>query len=54
LTRRLSGLKRVSVGSAPARVAFGVLRAAEAMRTRGIFELGDAVSYADLSGMFEP
>jgi 2-methylisocitrate lyase-like PEP mutase family enzyme len=49
------GVKRVSVGSALARVAFGAfLRAAEAMRTRGAFELGDAVSYADLSGMFDP
>ena len=49
------GVKRVSIGSALARVAFGAfLRAAEAMRTRGTFELGGAVSYADLSGMFDP
>ena len=49
------GVKRVSVGSALARVAFGAfLRAAEAMRTRGTFELGDAVGYADMSGMFDP
>ncbi len=49
------GVKRVSVGSALSRIALGAfLRAAEAMKTRGAFDAADAVSYRDLSAMFEP
>lgn len=49
------GVKRISVGSALARVAFGAfLRAAQEMRERGSFQFAnDAVSYRDLSAMFE-
>jgi 2-methylisocitrate lyase-like PEP mutase family enzyme len=49
------GVKRVSVGSALARVALGAfLRAAREMRERGSFEFADeAVSYRELSDMFE-
>jgi 2-methylisocitrate lyase-like PEP mutase family enzyme len=48
------GVKRVSVGSAPARAAYGAfLRAAEEMRSKGTFRFAeDAVSYRELSGMF--
>ena len=47
------GVKRVSVGSALARAAFGAfLRAAREMRENGSFEFSkDAVSYRDLSAM---
>ena len=50
------GVKRVSVGSALARAAFGaLLRAAEEMRTRGTFGFAaEAVSYRALSALFEP
>ncbi|HSP98447.1 MAG TPA: isocitrate lyase/phosphoenolpyruvate mutase family protein [Candidatus Dormibacteraeota bacterium] len=50
------GVKRVSVGSALARAAYGaLLRAAEEMRTHGSFGFAaEAVSYRDLSRMFEP
>jgi len=55
--RVLSGLgvKRVSVGSALARAAFGaVLRAAREMRERGTFEFaGEAIGYAEINRMFE-
>ncbi|MGB6745428.1 MAG: isocitrate lyase/phosphoenolpyruvate mutase family protein [Terracidiphilus sp.] len=48
------GVKRVSVGSALARAAYGgFLRAAEEMRTQGTFRFAEeAVSYRELSGMF--
>jgi 2-methylisocitrate lyase-like PEP mutase family enzyme len=48
------GVKRVSVGSALARAAYGgFLRAAEEMRSKGTFRFAeDAVSYRELSGMF--
>jgi 2-methylisocitrate lyase-like PEP mutase family enzyme len=49
------GVKRVSVGSALSRAAFGgFLRAAREMRERGTFTFADdAVTYRDLSAMFE-
>lgn len=49
------GVKRISLGSALARSAFGaLLRAAEEMRQHGTFTFAeDAVSYRDLSAMFE-
>ena len=49
------GVKRVSVGSALARAAFGALiRAAHEMRERGTFAFADhAVAYRDLGAMFE-
>ena len=49
------GVKRVSVGSALSRAALGAfLRAAIEMRTEGTFTFAkDAVSFAELSGMFE-
>lgn len=48
------GVKRVSVGSALARAAYGAfLRAAEEMRSKGTFRFAEeAVSYRELSGMF--
>lgn len=48
------GVKRVSVGSALARAAYGgFLRAAEEMRLKGTFRFAEeAVSYRELSGMF--
>jgi 2-methylisocitrate lyase-like PEP mutase family enzyme len=48
------GVKRVSVGSALARAAYGAfLRAAEEMRAKGTFRFAEeAVSYAKLSGMY--
>jgi 2-methylisocitrate lyase-like PEP mutase family enzyme len=48
------GVKRVSVGSALARAAYGgFLRAAEEMRSKGTFRFAEeAVSYRELSGMF--
>jgi 2-methylisocitrate lyase-like PEP mutase family enzyme len=48
------GVKRVSVGSAMARAAYGAfLRAAEEMRSKGTFRFAEeAVSYRELSGMF--
>lgn len=47
------GVKRVSLGSALARTAFGaVLRAAQEMRERGTFSfVEDAVSFRDISAM---
>lgn len=50
------GVKRVSVGSALTRAALGAfLRAAREMRERGTFTFADeAVSYRDISAMFEP
>lgn len=50
------GVRRVSVGSALARVALGAfLRAAREMREHGSFGFADgAVSYAELSAIFEP
>ncbi len=49
------GVKRVSVGSALSRAAYGAfLRAAREMRERGTFTFTDeAVSFADLSAMFK-
>ena len=48
------GVKRVSVGSALTRAAFGAfLRAAQEMRQQGTFTFADeAVTYPDLSSMF--
>jgi 2-methylisocitrate lyase-like PEP mutase family enzyme len=48
------GVRRISVGSALARAAFGAfLRAAEEMKNRGTFDFSDeAVSYRDLNAMF--
>lgn len=50
------GVKRVSVGSALSRAALGAfLRAAREMRESGTFTFAaDAVSYRDISAMFEP
>lgn len=49
------GVKRISVGSALARAAFGAfLRAAREMHDRGTFEFADAaVSYKELSELFD-
>jgi 2-methylisocitrate lyase-like PEP mutase family enzyme len=49
------GVKRISVGSALSRAAFGgFLRAAQEMREHGTFAFADeAVSYRDISAMFE-
>lgn len=49
------GVKRVSVGSALSRAAYGAfLRAAREMRERGTFGFAeDAVGFADLSAMFD-
>lgn len=49
------GVKRVSVGSALTRAAFGAfLRAAREMRERGTFTFAaEAVSYHDLTAMFD-
>ncbi|MGH6799677.1 MAG: isocitrate lyase/PEP mutase family protein [Roseiarcus sp.] len=48
------GVKRISVGSALARAAFGAfLRAAEEMKVKGTFDFaGQAASYAELNKMF--
>ena len=48
------GVKRISVGSALARAAYGsFLRAAEEMRNNGTFGFAEGtVSYRDLSGLF--
>lgn len=50
------GVKRVSVGSALSRAALGAfLRAAREMRESGTFSFAaDAVSYREISAMFEP
>lgn len=50
------GVKRVSVGSALSRAALGAfLRAAREMQEHGTFTFAnDAVSFRDLSAMFEP
>jgi 2-methylisocitrate lyase-like PEP mutase family enzyme len=49
------GVKRISVGSALARAAFGAfLRAIREMREHGTFEFADeAVSYRDINAMFD-
>jgi 2-methylisocitrate lyase-like PEP mutase family enzyme len=49
------GVKRISVGSALARAAFGAfLRAAREMREHGTFTFADeAVSFRDITAMFE-
>ena len=49
------GVKRVSVGSALARAAFGaVCRAAQEMRELGTFEFArEAIGYAEINSMFE-
>ncbi|HVH85897.1 MAG TPA: isocitrate lyase/phosphoenolpyruvate mutase family protein [Terriglobales bacterium] len=48
------GVRRISVGSALTRAAFGaLLRAAQEMRTHGTFTFAeDALKYADLNAMF--
>jgi 2-methylisocitrate lyase-like PEP mutase family enzyme len=48
------GVKRISIGSALARGAYGaLLRAGREMRERGTFEFGhDAVSYREISALF--
>jgi 2-methylisocitrate lyase-like PEP mutase family enzyme len=48
------GVKRISVGSALARAAFGAfLRAAREMREHGTFTFADdAVSYSEINQMF--
>jgi 2-methylisocitrate lyase-like PEP mutase family enzyme len=50
------GVKRVSVGSALARVALGAfLRAARELREHGTFTaMADATGYAELNAMFDP
>lgn len=50
------GVKRVSVGSALTRAAFGAfLRAAREMRERGTFTFAEeAVSFREISALFEP
>lgn len=50
------GVKRVSVGSALSRAAFGAfLRAAREMREHGRFTFADeAVSFREISGLFQP
>lgn len=50
------GVKRISVGSALARAAFGAfLRAAREMKTGGTFTFADeAVNFKELNEMFEP
>ncbi len=49
------GVKRISVGSALARVALtAFLRAAEEMQQHGTFTFADeAMSYRDINAMFE-
>jgi 2-methylisocitrate lyase-like PEP mutase family enzyme len=49
------GVKRISVGSALSRAAFGAfLRAAREMKTNGTFTFAeDAVSYGEISSMFK-
>jgi len=49
------GVKRVSVGSALSRVAYGAfLRAATTMREAGTFEFSeDAISFADITALFD-
>jgi 2-methylisocitrate lyase-like PEP mutase family enzyme len=50
------GVKRISVGSALSRAAFGAfLRAGREMAERGTFTFGeDAVSYADMARLLGP
>ena len=50
------GVKRISVGSALARAAFGAfLRAAEEMRNSGTFNFAqNAIGYGEITSMFEP
>ena len=50
------GVKRISVGSALSRAAFGAfLRAGREMLERGTFTFGeDAVSYADMARLLAP
>jgi len=50
------GVKRISVGSALARAAFGAfLRAARELREHGTFSFAaEAVSYAEINEMFKP
>ena len=50
------GVKRVSVGSALCRAAFGAfVRAAREMREHGTFGFAkDAIGYAEISAMFDP
>lgn len=48
------GVKRISIGSALARAAYGAaIRAAREMRERGTFEFaGEAVTYQEITGIF--
>ena len=50
------GVRRISVGSALSRAALGTfLRAAREMREKGTFSFaGEAVTYREISAMFEP
>jgi 2-methylisocitrate lyase-like PEP mutase family enzyme len=50
------GVRRISVGSALARIAWGAaMRAAEDMAAHGSFEgLAGAVPFATINGLFEP
>jgi 2-methylisocitrate lyase-like PEP mutase family enzyme len=50
------GVKRISVGSALSRAAFGAfLRAGREMMEHGTFTFGeDAVSYADIARLLDP
>lgn len=54
-TLQAAGVKRVSVGGALTRAAFGAfLRAARELRTKGTFSFAaDAVSFNDLSALFD-
>jgi 2-methylisocitrate lyase-like PEP mutase family enzyme len=49
------GAKRVSIGSALSRAAYGAaIRAAKEMRERGTFTFADqAITFRDLTAMFE-
>jgi 2-methylisocitrate lyase-like PEP mutase family enzyme len=50
------GVRRISVGSALARVAWGAfIRAARSLSETGTFDaLGDAASFAELNALFAP
>jgi 2-methylisocitrate lyase-like PEP mutase family enzyme len=48
------GVRRVSVGGALARVAWGAFMRASTMLKEGRFDgLGEAANFAELNGMFE-
>lgn len=49
------GVRRVSVGSALARVAWGAfIRAAKSLQTGSFDALGDAASFSELNSLFDP